>query len=66
MLAFADTWKEVAACMHKGESHSRLSIGPPESNPELMDLLENRSDVLRRFAEDDSMWGAEYGLAPPG
>ena len=60
MLAFADTWKEVAACMHRGDSHPRLSMGPPGVKPELATLLENRSDVLRRFAEDNSVWDVEY------
>lgn len=60
MLAFADTWKEVAACMLKGEPHPHLSIGPPQPNPELTALLKSRSDVLRKFAQDDSLWGAEY------
>ena len=60
MLAFADMWKEIATCMQKGETHPRVSIGPPEPNPELAALLETRSDLLRRFAQDDSVWGAEY------
>ena len=46
--------------MLKGEPHPHLSIGPPQPNPELTALLENRSDVLRKFAQDDSLWGAEY------
>jgi hypothetical protein len=60
MLAFADTWKEVAEYMHKGMPHPHMSIGPSEPSPELISLLEERSDVLRRFAEDDSLWGDEY------
>ena len=62
MLAFADAWKEVAAWMQKGQPHPHLRIGPLEPNPELAALLQNRSDLLRRFAQDDSMWGAEYDL----
>ncbi len=60
MLAFADTWKDVAEYMRKGLPHTHISIGPSGPNPELAALLENRSDVLRRLAEDDSAWGAEY------
>jgi hypothetical protein len=60
MFAFADTWREVAACMVKGEPHPSTSIGPSGPNPELASLLEKRSDLLRQFAEDDSMWGPEF------
>ena len=60
LLAFADIWKEVAECMVKGVPHPSTRIGPSEPNPELTSLLENRSGLLRRFAEDDSLWGAEY------
>jgi hypothetical protein len=59
MMAFADTWKEVAACMLKGMPHAHITIGPPE-RPELASLLERRADLLREFAEDDSFWGVEY------
>jgi len=60
MLAFADTWKEVATSMRKGAPHPHIRIGPSEPNSELISLLEKRSDLLRRFAEDASAWGAEY------
>jgi len=60
MLAFADTWKEAATSMRKGVPHPNIRIGPSEPNSELISLLEKRSDLLRRFAEDDSAWGAEY------
>jgi hypothetical protein len=60
MLAFADTWREVAACMFKGVAHGHTSIGPPERRSDLASLLESRADALRRFAEDDSVWGPEY------
>jgi hypothetical protein len=46
--------------MHKGLAHPDTTIGPSEQNPELTSLLEKRSDLLRRFAEDDSVWGSEY------
>ena len=51
---------EVAEYMHKGLAHPDTTIGPSEQNPELTSLLEKRSDLLRRFAEDDSVWGSEY------
>jgi hypothetical protein len=60
LLAFAEIWKEVAGCMVEGVPHPDISIGPSPPNPELASLLESRSDLLRRFAEDDSLWGAEY------
>jgi Domain of unknown function (DUF4826) len=57
---FANTWKEVAASMLKGVPHPDIRIGPPQSQSELAELLGNRSEVLLRFADDDSFWGAEY------
>jgi hypothetical protein len=60
MLAFAESWKDVARCMANGVPHPSMSIGPSGPDPELTSLLENRSDLLRRFAEDDAAWGAEY------
>jgi hypothetical protein len=60
MMAFADTWKDVAARMLKGLPHADITFGPPERGSELASLLESRADLLRRFAEDDSVWGAEY------
>jgi Domain of unknown function (DUF4826) len=60
LLAFADLWKEVAEYMQKGLAHPDTTIGPSGQNPELTSLLEKRSNLLRRFAEDDSVWGSEY------
>ncbi len=60
LLAFAETWKEVAEHMRKGVPHPHISIATVEPNPELAALLESRSNVLRQFADDDSVWGAEY------
>ena len=60
MLAFAERWKDVAAHMRKGKPHPELQYGPPDADPQLSALLGKRSDVLRRFVEDDSMWGPEY------
>ncbi len=60
LLAFADTWKEVAACMRKGDPHPDVRVGPLKPNPELTALLENRSELLRRFAQDDDLWGPDY------
>ena len=50
LLAFADAWKDVAECTVQGRPHPSMSIGPSELNNELSSLLENRSDLLRRFA----------------
>lgn len=60
MIAFADAWKEVADCMVQGKPHPSMSIGPSETHGELHSLLENRSNLLHRFAKDDAVWGAEY------
>ncbi|WP_263373541.1 DUF4826 family protein [Granulicella aggregans] len=60
MLAFADTWKDVAESMSKGVPHPHIRLGPAEPDPELASLLERRSNALRLLAEDDSQWGAEY------
>ncbi len=60
MIAFADAWKEVAECMVNRVPHSSMRYGPSEPNPDLSSDLENRSNLLRRFAEDDSVWGPEY------
>ncbi len=58
MLAFTKSWKDVASGVRKGEPLLELSLGPPD--PEHAASLENRSDLLRRVAEDDSVWGPEY------
>jgi hypothetical protein len=60
MLAFADTWGEAAGCMLNGVSPVDVTFGPPERSAELAPLLQNRADLLRRFAGDDSVWGPEY------
>jgi hypothetical protein len=56
MLAFADIWKDVADCMAQGKPHPSISFGPSERSEELASLLENRSGILRRFAENDAVW----------
>jgi hypothetical protein len=61
MLAFADIWKDKAQHMRKGIPHPDLTIGPPEQQSELASLLQRRSDTLRLFAEDDAVWGPDYG-----
>lgn len=60
MLAFADTWREVAEYMRRGVPHPDISTGPAEPDSEYTSLLEKRSNVLRQFAEDDSVWGGGY------
>ena len=58
--AFADAWKEVAACMRSGVPHAHTTFGPSERNSELAPLVESRAEILRRFADDDSVWGTDY------
>ncbi len=60
MLAFADAWRETAGRMLNGLRPDEIAYGPPERNLELAPLLQNRADLLRQFAEDDSVWGPEY------
>lgn len=60
VLAFADTWREAAGRMINGVSPVEVTFGPPERTSELAPLLQNRANLLRQFAEDDSVWGPEY------
>ncbi|SFS01069.1 protein of unknown function [Granulicella pectinivorans] len=56
LRAFAETWEDVASHMRDGTPHPSISIGPPEMSSELLPNLEKRSEILRRFADDDAMW----------
>lgn len=60
MLAFAKTWAEAAEHMLIGASPVGISFGPPEKRAELAPLLQKRADLLRQFAENDSLWVPEF------
>jgi hypothetical protein len=53
---FARQWREASAAMLRGEPHPDMTIGTPDQWPELGDLLQRRSQLLARFAEDGSLW----------
>lgn len=53
---FAREWAELSAAMLRGEPHPDTNLGTPEEWPELGDLLQRRSLVLARFAQDDRLW----------
>lgn len=56
MRYFARQWAEVSSFMLRGEPHPETTIGAPAEWPELGDLLQRRAELLRRFADDDSIW----------
>jgi Domain of unknown function (DUF4826) len=56
---FARQWAEVSSSMLRGQEHPDTVIGTPDQWPELGDLLKRRSALLRRFADDDSIWNDE-------
>lgn len=56
LRAFSRNWKELSACMIRGEPHPDFSIGTPDLWPELGPLLKARAEVLRQYADDDSLW----------
>ena len=56
MRHFARQWAEVSSFMLRGEPHPENTIGPPDQWPELSDLLQRRAELLRRYANDDSLW----------
>lgn len=59
LLHFSESWAEVAACMRVGQEHPSITMAPPEMWPTLAPLLEARSEILREYAEDDSIWEEE-------
>jgi hypothetical protein len=56
MRHFARQWAEVSSFMLRGEPHPDTTIGTPDQWPELGDLLHRRAELLRRYADDDSIW----------
>jgi hypothetical protein len=56
MRHFAHQWAEISSFMLRGEPHPDTTIGTPDQWPKLGDLLHRRAELLRRYADDDSIW----------
>jgi hypothetical protein len=56
LLAIAERWLEMAACMAAGRPHPTMDLGAPADWPELAPLLEARAKLLRKFSQDDRVW----------
>jgi hypothetical protein len=56
---FAREWTELSSSMLRGQEYRDTVIGTRDQWPELGDLLQRRSELLRRFADDDSIWDDE-------
>jgi hypothetical protein len=59
LRAFADIWEDVSSHMRAGTRHPSISMGRPEMRPDLAPILEMRVEILRRFADDDSIWDVD-------
>jgi hypothetical protein len=53
---FSAEWRSVAESMRRGEEHSRTKIGKPDLWPTMAPLLEKRAELLKEYADDDSLW----------
>lgn len=53
---FAAAWEDVASHMHRGEQHPTLEMGNPKDWPEMAELLEQRAEALREYADDEELW----------
>lgn len=53
---FAAEWEDVASFMRRGESHPTLEMGNPKDWPEMAELLEQRAQALREYADDAEVW----------
>jgi hypothetical protein len=42
--------------MRRGEEHPGTKIGEPELWPTMAPLLEKRAELLKKYADDDSLW----------
>lgn len=56
MLHFIKQWDEVSSSMLEGKKHPHITIGSPDQWPVLGNLLERRAELMRKFANDHSMW----------
>jgi hypothetical protein len=62
--AFSQLWLEVSACMLRGEKHPDCSIGPPDRQQELGELLKTGAEILQEYVSWDEMWDEEGGFVP--
>jgi hypothetical protein len=53
---FSAEWMSIAESMRRGEQHPRTKIGKPELWPTMAPLLQSRAEILRGYADDDSLW----------
>jgi len=56
VATFASRWAKLAASMVRGDPQADCSIGTLADAVELAPLLKARSQVLEKWAEDDSVW----------
>jgi hypothetical protein len=57
MRAFGNRWCEAAAYMARGEPYPEMEIGAPSDWPTLAPLLTSRAELLKEWANLDSIWG---------
>ena len=57
MRAFGERWYEAASYMARGESYPGMEIGTPSDWPTLVPLLISRAELLKEWANLDSVWG---------
>jgi hypothetical protein len=55
-LAFAQRWQRAAGNMLAGRRDPEVTIGRPEDQAELGDLLRKRAVSLKDFAGQDALW----------
>ena len=53
---FSAEWSSVAESMRRGEEHPRTKMGNPSLWPTMVPLLEMRAQILKDYADDDSLW----------
>jgi hypothetical protein len=56
LAAFAVRWREVSACMLRGQEHRDVRIGERGNRRELGELLGRRAQIFQEWADDDTMW----------
>lgn len=56
LRAIGEKWVEVSHYMLQGKVHPEITIGTPESWPELGRLLEVRANIFLQWAEDEELW----------
>ncbi|MBI4558372.1 MAG: DUF4826 family protein [Candidatus Hydrogenedentes bacterium] len=59
MRALAESWFEVSDYMMRGEKHPTITMGTPQSWPEVGPLLKARAEILTEWANDESLWEDE-------